>query len=95
VHWDDAFLAPVAPPTILTRVLANLAGAYRRAGDRRGLCWVLSLRLELPDATSQERRELGVLLGASGRFGEGAAVLETSADERDRAAAARLRARLN
>jgi hypothetical protein len=36
-----------------------------------------------------------VLLGASGQFAEGAAVLEGSAEDRDQAAAARLRARLN
>jgi regulator of sirC expression with transglutaminase-like and TPR domain len=95
VPWDDAFLAPVPPPAIVSRVLANLAGAYRRAGDRRSLCWVLGLRLELPGASTQERRELGVLLGASGRFGEGAVVLEASPEDRDQAAAARLRARLN
>jgi regulator of sirC expression with transglutaminase-like and TPR domain len=94
VAWTDAFLAPVPPQAIVVRVLANLAGAYRRAGDRHGLCWVLGLRLELPDATDQERRELGLLLGASGRFDEGAAVLEASPEDRDQAAA-RLRARLN
>jgi regulator of sirC expression with transglutaminase-like and TPR domain len=93
--WDDAHLAPTPPAAIVARVLANLAGAYRRAGDRHGLCWVLGLRLELPGATVHERRELGVLLGASGRFAEGAAVLEASAEDRDQAAAARLRARLN
>jgi regulator of sirC expression with transglutaminase-like and TPR domain len=93
--WDDAHLAPTPPVAIVTRVLANLAGAYRRAGDRHGLCWVLRLRLELPGATVQERRELGVLLGASGRFAEGAGVLEASAEDRDQAAAARLRARMN
>lgn len=95
VVWHDAFLAPAPAPAIVTRVLANLAGAYRRAGDRRGLCWVLGLRLVLPGASAQERRELGVLLGASGRFDEGATVLEVSMEDRDRAAAARLRARLN
>jgi regulator of sirC expression with transglutaminase-like and TPR domain len=93
--WDDGYLEAASPAAIVTRVLANLAGAYRRAGDRHSLCWVLALRLELPDATAQERRELGVLLGASGRFDEGAAVLEVSRDDRDRVAAARLRARLN
>jgi regulator of sirC expression with transglutaminase-like and TPR domain len=93
--WDDAYLAPTPPLAIVTRVLANLAGAYRRAGDRHALCWALRLRLELPGATVPERRELGVLLGASGRFAEGAAVLEASPEDRDQAAAARLRARLN
>jgi regulator of sirC expression with transglutaminase-like and TPR domain len=95
VGWDDAFLVPASPREIVTRVLANLAGAYRRAGDRRALCWVLGLRLALPGATERERRELGLLLGASGRFDEGAAVLEQSPQDGDRAAAARLRARLN
>jgi regulator of sirC expression with transglutaminase-like and TPR domain len=95
VPWDDAFLAPVPASAIVARVLANLANAYRRAGDRRGLCWVLGLRLLLPGATPQERRELGVLLGASGRFDEGAAILGASPEDRDQAAAARLRARLN
>ncbi len=95
VPWDDRFLEPTPAVAIVGRVLANLAGAYRRAGDRKALCWTLQLRLTLPDATEQERRELGVLLGASGRFDEGAAVLEVSADDRDQEAAARLRARLN
>lgn len=95
IPWDDAHLQPSSSWAIVARVLANLAGAYRRAGDRHALCWTLQLRLELPDATERERRELGVLLGASGRFDEGAAVLEASTADRDHEAAARLRARLN
>jgi regulator of sirC expression with transglutaminase-like and TPR domain len=93
--WEAAYLRPAAMWSIVARVLGNLAGAYRRAGDRRGLCWSLELRLLLPNATPQERRELGVLLGASGRFDEGAAVLDESTEDRDHDAAARLRARLN
>jgi len=93
--WDDAHLRPSSSWAIVARVLANLAAAHRRAGDRHALCWTLQLRLELPDATERERRELGVLLGASGRFDEGAAVLEASTVDRDQEAAARLRARLN
>lgn len=93
--WDDALLQPTPPKLITARVLANLAGAHRRAGDRRALCWTLTLRLLLPGATPQERRELGVLLGASGRFSDGAVVLEASPEPRDQEAAARLRARLN
>jgi regulator of sirC expression with transglutaminase-like and TPR domain len=95
VRWDDAYLAPVTTLDIVTRVLANLAGAHRRSGDRGGLCWVLDLRLRLPGATVAERRELGLLLGAAGRYDEGAAVLEGSGAPRDLDAAARLRARLN
>ncbi len=93
--WDDAFLAPVGPSAIVVRTLGNLASAYRRVGDRRALAWVLALRLQLPGTTPRERRELAVVLGALGRFGEGAAVLEDAVEDRDRAAAARLRARLN
>ena len=93
--WDDAYLRPSANWSIVARVLANLASAYRRTGDRRSLCWALELALHLPSATDRERRELGVLLGASGRFDEGAVVLDGSMDERDHDAAARLRSRLN
>jgi regulator of sirC expression with transglutaminase-like and TPR domain len=95
IPWDDAHLLPSSSWAIVGRVLANLAAAHRRAGDRHALCWTLQLRLALPDATEQERRELGVQLGASGRFDEGAAVLEASLEDRDQEAAARLRARLN
>lgn len=93
--WDDAYLRSAAPTEILARVLANLTAAHRRSGDRVGLCWALDLRLRLPGATPRERRELGLLLGASGRFDEGADVLEASPADGDREAAARLRARLN
>jgi regulator of sirC expression with transglutaminase-like and TPR domain len=95
VAWDPRFLRPDPPWSMVGRTLNNLAGAYRRVGDRTSLCWVLSLRLLVPGATVSERRELGLLLGASGRFAEGAAILEVSAETRDHEAAARLRARLN
>ncbi len=93
--WDDRYLRPDAPWSIVARTLANLAGAHRRSGDRAGLCSALELRMALPNVTEHERRELGVLLGAVGRYDEGAAVLEASGVERDQKAAARLRARLN
>lgn len=93
--WDDAFLAPVGPSAIVVRTLANLANAYRRVGDRRSLAWALALRLLLPGITARERRELAVVLGALGRFDEGAEVLEGAVEARDRAAAARMRAHLN
>jgi regulator of sirC expression with transglutaminase-like and TPR domain len=93
--WSDGFLAPVGPTAVVTRVLNNLANAYRRNGERSSLAWALALRLALPGAAGRERRELAVLLGAIGRFAEGADVLEATGDEQDRAAALRLRARLN
>jgi regulator of sirC expression with transglutaminase-like and TPR domain len=93
--WDDAFLEPVGPVTIITRLLANLGASYRRSGDRDGLAWALDLRLRLPGATDRERRELALVLGAAGRYDEAADALEGTGAERDHRAAARMRARLN
>lgn len=93
--WDDSYLEPVTPQMVLVRILANLAGAHRRSGDRSGLCWALTLRMALPGASDRERRELAVVLGASGRFVEAADALEALGEDRDREAATRLRARLN
>ena len=73
-----------------------LRGRCRRCSEPVSIQYPLvELALHLPSATDRERRELGVLLGASGRFDEGAVVLDGSMDERDRDAAARLRSRLN
>jgi regulator of sirC expression with transglutaminase-like and TPR domain len=93
--WDERYLRPDAPWARVARTLGNLATAYRRSGDRESLCWVLELRLLLPNAGDRERRELGLLLGASGRYAEGAEVLEGSGTEADAEAAMRMRARLN
>ena len=93
--WSDDFLAPVGPVAVVSRVLNNLANAYRRGGDKADLVWTLALRLALPGVTARERRELAVLLGAVGRFVEGAEVLEATGDAADHQAARRLRARLN
>ncbi len=93
--WDERYLQPDAPWSRVARTLANLAGAYRRSGDREALCWALELRLLLPGGSDRERRELGLLLGASGRYGDAAQVLEGSGTEADAEAALRMRARLN
>jgi regulator of sirC expression with transglutaminase-like and TPR domain len=93
--WDERYLRPDAPWARVARTLANLAAAYRRSGDRESLCWTLELRLLLPNAGDHERRELGLLLGASGRYAEAAVVLEGSGTEADADAARRMRARLN
>lgn len=93
--WQDSFLDPVDTPAIITRMLANLASSYRRAGDRTGLCWALGLRLRLPGATDREHRELALVLGAAGRYDEAAVALEATGEVRDQRAAARMRARLN
>lgn len=93
--WDDAYLRPDAPWARVSRTLGNLAGAYRRAGDRDELIWVLQLALLLPSGLMRERRELVVLLSAGGRVAEAAAILEATGAEEDAAEAMRLRARLN
>ena len=95
VPWDAQYLRPDAPWARVARTLANLAGAYRRSGDREALCWTLELSLLLPGGGDRERRELGLLLGASGRYAEAATVLEGSGAEADAHAALRMRARLN
>lgn len=95
VAWEESYLAPVPATAIISRMLLNLANAYRRSGDRPALAWAVALRLELPGATEHERRELAVLLGASGRYDRAAELLEGTGEQRDQEAAARLRARLN
>ncbi len=95
VPWDDGYLLPDRPWSRISRTLGNLAGAYRRAGDRDELVWVLQLALLLPSASMLERRELVVLLSAAGRFDDAAAVLEATGAEEDAEEAQRLRARLN
>ena len=93
--WDEAYLRPDAPWARVSRTLGNLAGAYRRSGDKEALVWVLQLALLLPSGSMLERRELVVLLSAAGRYQEAAAVLEATGAEEDAEEALRLRARLN
>src|SRR3546814_17988519 len=58
--WHDEYLQPVDERLVLVRILANLAGAHRRSGDRAGLCWALTLRSELPALSERsEERRLG------------------------------------
>ncbi len=93
--WDDRFLDSVGPMAMVSRMLTNLVESYRRAGDHRGLSWAVGLRVQLPEATAHDRRELALLLGAAGRYDAAADVLDSSDDEADQHTVARLRARLN
>lgn len=93
--WDPRFLDAVGPRAVLVRLLANLAGAHRRAGDRAGLAWCLRLRAALPDQPVAERRERAAVAASLGAFLEAAALLDELATPADRAAAARWRARCN
>jgi regulator of sirC expression with transglutaminase-like and TPR domain len=93
--FDPAYLEPVAPLDVIARMLDNLAGSYRRSGDRAGLTWVLDLRARLPGAGPAPRRELALLLAASGRYTEAAGHLDALDTPDDAFTAAKLRARLN
>jgi regulator of sirC expression with transglutaminase-like and TPR domain len=93
--FDERFLEPTAPQALLARMLANLAGSYRRLGDRRALTTVLELRSCLPAAGETEVRELALLLAAGGRYREAADRFEALGSDDDELAARRLRARLN
>jgi len=76
------------------------AGACDGVGDRTGALWAQCLRVIVPGATAEDRRELAALLAANGRFDAAAEELDAIADDgwgsvRDRAAARRMRAKLN
>lgn len=95
VPWEDRFLEPTDAVAIVTRVLNNLVGAYRRAGDRAALAWVLDLRTRLPAAGEAEQREHALALASLGRYREAAARFDALEGDEASRTAARLRARLN
>jgi regulator of sirC expression with transglutaminase-like and TPR domain len=97
---EDRFLEPVGPRAVLARVLTNLRRSYAGRGDRTGALWAQCLRVLVPGATAEDRRELAALLAANGRFDAAAEELDAIADEgwgsdRDRASAVAMRAKLN
>ena len=89
--WDDAYLAPVGPRAILSRMLLNLQGLFLPA-DLRSAAWVLELRLTIPGLAVADRLGLARALGSLGRFGAAAAELDTVAESLDDTEAATLRA---
>lgn len=93
--FEEHYLDPVGSTAILARVLTNLTVAYRRAGDRAALTWVLRLRCMLPGTPESFRRELAVLLSAGGQYDEAADQLDVVGDANADHTAARLRAKLN
>ncbi len=99
--FSAAYLDPVGPRIVLARMLANLKAIFARRGDAAALCWVLRLRLAIPEVPAGEREELSRALAAVGRFVEAAQELEAlAALEVERAdtlhlEARTLRARLN
>lgn len=101
VALDDEWFDPVDRQAIITRMLANLEGCYRRLGDGRRAALALELRTMVPGSSHRERRHIAESLVELGRFDRAATVFEGLADDRPevaddlRAAAHRLRARLN
>lgn len=99
IGFGPQLLPAVGPHDILDRMLANLAGIYRRRNDGEDLEWVMRMRLALPTADRRTVLTLAEALASRGRYRQAATELEDWADrdddERLRAAAHRLRARLN
>ncbi|MDP9441402.1 MAG: transglutaminase-like domain-containing protein [Actinomycetota bacterium] len=102
VAFDPAFLEPISPHAVLSRLLANLRHIHAQRQDSQRLEWVLRLRTLLPDATDEERSERAGVLVALAQFDQAAGVLESLAKEAPparatdlKARAKRLRARLN
>lgn len=97
---EPRFLEPVGNRAILARVLTNLRRSYAGVGDRSGALWAQCLRVLVPGATAEDRRELAALLAANGRFDAAAEELDAIVDDgwgsdRDRVAARAMRAKLN
>lgn len=96
-NFDDRFLEPVIPRSIVTRVLNNLTASLR-SRDPRKLDCLLALRVQLPMAPP-ELRALAELCEARGRYGDAARLLDRLAEATNNDAAAehacKLRAKLN
>lgn len=110
VPFGPHLLRAVTAHEVLDRMLANIAGIYRAAGERTlswgtsasaGLEWVLRMRLALPSADAGRVLGLADALAARGRYRQAAAEIEERLAahpddaERLQAAARTLRARLN
>jgi regulator of sirC expression with transglutaminase-like and TPR domain len=78
--WNDAYLAPVGPRAILTRMLLNLQGLFLPA-NLRSAAWVLRLRLAIPGLVVPQRLGLARALASLGRFDWAAAELDRVAGE--------------
>jgi regulator of sirC expression with transglutaminase-like and TPR domain len=77
--WNDAYLDPVGPRTILNRMLLNLQGLFLPA-DLKSAAWVLQLRLTIPGLAVADRLGLARALGSLGLFGAAAAGLDAVAE---------------
>lgn len=65
--WRPAFLDPVGPRYILTRILNNLKHAYATRDDSQRAAWVVERLLVLNPADAGEWRNLGLLYAGLGQ----------------------------
>ncbi len=77
LHGDDApfavaYLDPLGPTAVLSRMLANLDGTYQAQGDRAGLTWVRRLRASIHTTDDRAHAALASALAAGGRFDQAA-----------------------
>jgi regulator of sirC expression with transglutaminase-like and TPR domain len=75
VLFADAYLEPTGTRAVLLRVLNNLQRSYLERGAADA-AWVARLRLLFAELPDRDRRQTAAVLGALGRFGEAAAVLD-------------------
>lgn len=99
--WLSAYLEPVGPRAIVSRMLVNLQGLFLPR-HLTSAAWVLRLRLAVPGVPAGERLGMARLLGSLGQFVVAADALDgvaeaVAGDEADhlRAEARSLRARSN
>jgi len=90
-EWVPAYLDPVGPRVILTRMLVNLQGIFMPR-DLRSAVWVLRLRLLIPGLGFPEQVALARALGSLGQFDAAGTALEGAADAAPPEDAGRLRA---
>jgi regulator of sirC expression with transglutaminase-like and TPR domain len=76
VPFDDAQRPQVGPRAILTRMLTNLAVAYRQLGQAPELEWALRMSLAIPGASPASALDLAQAMAAQGRVLEAALELE-------------------
>jgi regulator of sirC expression with transglutaminase-like and TPR domain len=103
IPFQPGLLSPTGSRAILARMLMNLANIYRHSARFNDLEWVLRMRLAIPEVEREEALGLAETLSALGRFDEAAIELDSRATQdadverskKFRAAAKRMRARLN
>jgi len=76
--WHPAFLAPVGPGEIITRMLTNLQQGAVARRSAEGV-WSARLRLLVPGLPGPERRRSANVLGGFGRYTEAARALDALA----------------